>query len=93
MKLYKDCGHLFPVRACRSPSVFISVEPFCLYPDTLFLQGLEAIFKVGLSLMGSHKLLIMQHEDLESIVDVIKTDLPNLGLVQMEKTVNQVTSL
>lgn len=56
----------------------------------LFLQGPEVIFKVGLSLLGSHKLLIMQHDSLESIVDVIKTELPNLGLVQMEKTVNQV---
>lgn len=45
---------------------------------------------MGLSLLGSHKLLIMQHDSLESIVDVIKTELPNLGLVQMEKTVNQV---
>lgn len=59
----------------------------------LFLQGPEVIFKVGLSLLGSHKLLIMQHDSLESIVDVIKTELPNLGLVQMEKTVNQVTVL
>lgn len=59
----------------------------------LFLQGPEVIFKVGLSLLGSHKLLIMQHDSLESIVDVIKTELPNLGLVQMEKTVNQVTIL
>lgn len=56
----------------------------------LFLQGPEVIFKVGLSLLGSHKLLIVQHDSLESIVDVIKTELPNLGLVQMEKTVNQV---
>ncbi|TWW59369.1 TBC1 domain family member 1 [Takifugu flavidus] len=55
--------------------------------------GPEVIFKVGLSLLGSHKLLIMQHDSLESIVDVIKTELPNLGLVQMEKTVNQVCEM
>uniref|UniRef100_A0A674MK22 TBC1 domain family member 4 n=1 Tax=Takifugu rubripes TaxID=31033 RepID=A0A674MK22_TAKRU len=61
--------------------------------DMLFLQGPEVIFKVGLSLLGSHKLLIMQHDSLESIVDVIKTELPNLGLVQMEKTVNQVCEM
>lgn len=59
----------------------------------LFLQGPEVIFKVGLSLLGNHKLLIMQHETLESIVEVIKTELPNLGLVQMEKTVKQVIVL
>lgn len=56
----------------------------------MFLQGSEVIFKVALSLLGSHKLLILQHENLETIVDFIKSILPNLGLVQMEKTINQV---
>lgn len=59
--------------------------------DMLFLQGSEVIFKVALSLLGSHKPLILQHENLEAIVDFIKTTLPNLGLVQMEKTINQVS--
>ncbi|XP_056345733.1 TBC1 domain family member 1 isoform X7 [Oenanthe melanoleuca] len=58
--------------------------------DMLFLQGSEAIFKVALSLLGSHKPLILQHENLETIVDFIKSTLPNLGLVQMEKTISQV---
>ncbi|XP_034045075.1 TBC1 domain family member 1 isoform X2 [Thalassophryne amazonica] len=61
--------------------------------DMLFLQGSEVIFKVALSLLGSHKPLILQHESLESIVDFIKTTLPNLGLVQMEKTINQVSAM
>uniref|UniRef100_A0A671TNG6 TBC1 domain family member 1 n=1 Tax=Sparus aurata TaxID=8175 RepID=A0A671TNG6_SPAAU len=61
--------------------------------DMLFLQGSEVIFKVALSLLGSHKPLILQHESLESIVDFIKTTLPNLGLVQMEKTINQVCEM
>ncbi|XP_074128458.1 TBC1 domain family member 1 isoform X5 [Sminthopsis crassicaudata] len=58
--------------------------------DMLFLQGSEVIFKVALSLLGSHKPLILQHENLENIVEFIKNTLPNLGLVQMEKTINQV---
>ena len=58
--------------------------------DMLFLQGSEVIFKVAMSLLRSHKPLILQHDSLESIVDFIKTTLPNLGLVQMEKTINQV---
>ncbi|XP_024145206.1 TBC1 domain family member 1 isoform X3 [Oryzias melastigma] len=61
--------------------------------DMLFLQGPEVIFKVALSLLGSHKPLILQHDSLESIVDFIKTTLPNLGLVQMEKTINQVCEM
>ncbi|XP_040274927.1 TBC1 domain family member 1 isoform X2 [Bufo bufo] len=58
--------------------------------DMIYLQGSEVIFKVALSLLGSHKPLILQQENLESIVDFIKNTLPNLGLVQMEKTINQV---
>ncbi|KAM9330387.1 TBC1 domain family member 1 [Gastrophryne carolinensis] len=58
--------------------------------DMIFLQGSEVIFKVALSLLGSHKPLILQQENLESIVEFIKNTLPNLGLVQMEKTINQV---
>ncbi|XP_060546792.1 TBC1 domain family member 1 isoform X1 [Pantherophis guttatus] len=58
--------------------------------DLMFLQGPDVIFKVALSLLGSHKPLILQHENLETIVDFIKSILPNLGLVQMEKTINQV---
>lgn len=58
--------------------------------DMIFLQGSEVIFKVALSLLGSHKPLILQHENLETIVDFIKSTLPNLGLVQMEKTISQV---
>ncbi|XP_018601818.2 TBC1 domain family member 1-like isoform X1 [Scleropages formosus] len=61
--------------------------------DMLFLQGSEAIFKVALSLLGSHKPLIMQYNNLEAIVDFIKTTLPKLGLVQMEKTINQVLEM
>ncbi|XP_075715181.1 TBC1 domain family member 1 isoform X3 [Rhinoderma darwinii] len=58
--------------------------------DMIYLQGSEVIFKVALSLLGSHKPLILQQENLESIVEFIKNTLPNLGLVQMEKTINQV---
>ncbi|XP_016415540.1 TBC1 domain family member 1-like isoform X2 [Sinocyclocheilus rhinocerous] len=61
--------------------------------DILFLQGSEVIFKVALSLLGSHKPLILQQDNLESIVEFIKTTLPNLGLVQMEKTINQVSEM
>ena len=56
--------------------------------DVIFLQGSEVIFKVALSLLGYHKPLILQHENLEIIVDFIKSILPNLGLVQMLKTIS-----
>uniref|UniRef100_A0A8C6QZH2 TBC1 domain family, member 1 n=1 Tax=Nannospalax galili TaxID=1026970 RepID=A0A8C6QZH2_NANGA len=65
-------------------------RPDMIILQMIFLQGLEVIFKVALSLLGSHKPLILQHENLETIVDFIKNTLPNLGLVQMEKTISQV---
>ncbi|XP_070362149.1 TBC1 domain family member 1 isoform X7 [Equus asinus] len=68
----------------------LAEEPHACIPDMIFLQGSEVMFKVALSLLGSHKPLILQHENLETIVDFIKNTLPNLGLVQMEKTINQV---
>ena len=45
---------------------------------------------MALSLLGYHKPLILQHENLETIADFIKSTLPNLGLVQMLKTISQV---
>ncbi|XP_078457341.1 TBC1 domain family member 1 isoform X1 [Lampetra planeri] len=62
--------------------------------DLVFLQGPEVVFKVALALLGSHDALLMQTCDsFESIVEFLKSTLPNLGLVQMEKTINQVLSL
>ncbi|KAB0365280.1 hypothetical protein FD754_009436 [Muntiacus muntjak] len=49
----------------------------------------RVIFKVALSLLGYHKPLILQQENLETIVDSIKSTLLNLGLVQMLKTISQ----
>uniref|UniRef100_A0A8C9L8N0 TBC1 domain family member 1 n=1 Tax=Pavo cristatus TaxID=9049 RepID=A0A8C9L8N0_PAVCR len=76
---------------CLMGLLMCSVFSF-VFTDMLFLQGSEAIFKVALSLLGSHKPLILQHENLETIVDFIKNTLPNLGLVQMEKTISQVAN-
>ena len=59
----------------------------------IFLQGSEVIFKVALSLLGYHKPLILQHENLETIADFIKSTLPNLGLVQMLKTISHVLEM
>uniref|UniRef100_A0A4W3I2K4 TBC1 domain family member 4 n=1 Tax=Callorhinchus milii TaxID=7868 RepID=A0A4W3I2K4_CALMI len=58
--------------------------------DIMFLQGTEVIFKAALSLLSSHKELIMQCDSFESIVDFIKSTIPNLSHTQMEKTIVQV---
>ncbi|XP_060681878.1 TBC1 domain family member 4 isoform X2 [Hemiscyllium ocellatum] len=58
--------------------------------DIMFLQGTEVIFKVALSLMSSHEALILQCDSFETIVDFIKSTIPNLSHTQMEKTIVQV---
>ena len=45
---------------------------------------------MALSLLGCHKPLILQQENLETIADSTKSTLLNLGLVQMLKTLSQV---
>lgn len=57
--------------------------------DLIFYQGIDAIFKVCLILLGDHKELIMHCESFENIVEFLKTTLPGMGLVQMERIINQ----
>ncbi|XP_048388340.1 TBC1 domain family member 4 isoform X2 [Stegostoma tigrinum] len=58
--------------------------------DIMFLQGTDVIFKVALSLLSSHEALILQCDSFETIVDFIKSTIPNLSHTQMEKTIVQV---
>ena len=51
------------------------------------------IFKVSLVLLGNHRELIMQCDSFESIVEFIKTTLPEMGMIQMERVINQVFKL
>lgn len=58
--------------------------------DLIFLQGTEVIYKVALILLGNHKELIMQCNSFETIVEFLKTTLPEMGIIQMERIINQV---
>ena len=58
--------------------------------DLIFVQGMEVIFKVALVLLGNHKELIMQCDSFETIVEFLKTTLPEMGIIQMERVINQV---
>ena len=55
------------------------------------LQGLDAVFKVALVLLGNHKELIKQCGSFEDIVEFLKTTLPSMGIIQMERIINQVS--
>ncbi|XP_021114329.1 TBC1 domain family member 4 isoform X3 [Heterocephalus glaber] len=58
--------------------------------DIIFLQGTEVIFKVALSLLSSQETLIMQCENFESIVEFLKSRLPDMNTSEMEKIITQV---
>uniref|UniRef100_W5N029 TBC1 domain family member 4 n=1 Tax=Lepisosteus oculatus TaxID=7918 RepID=W5N029_LEPOC len=61
--------------------------------DLIFLQGTEVIFKVALYLLSSHESRIMECDSFETIVDFLKSTIPNLTLAQMEKTISQVLEM
>lgn len=65
---------------------------FFLLPDFVFAQGTEVIFKVALCLLSSHEGEIVECDTFESIVDYLKTTLPNLNQTQMEQTIAKVQS-
>lgn len=61
--------------------------------DLLLIQGVEILLKVALVLLGNHKELILQCDSFETIVEFIKTTLPEMGVIQMERVINQVFEL
>ncbi|KAM6986739.1 TBC1 domain family member 4 isoform 2-T2 [Aplochiton taeniatus] len=61
--------------------------------DILFVQGTEVIFKVALCLLSSHKGEIVECDSFETIVDYLKTTIPNLTRTQMEETISKVLEM
>ncbi len=61
-----------------------------MFPDLIFLQGVEVVCKVALVLLGNHKELIKQCDSFEGVVEFLKTTLPGMGIIQMERVINQV---
>ena len=62
----------------------------CVISDLIFLQGIEVVFKVALVLLGNHKELIKHCDSFELIMEFLKTTLPSMGIIQMERIINQV---
>ena len=51
---------------------------------------MEVVFKVALVLLGNHKELVKQCDSFESIMEFLKSTLPGMGIIQMERVINQV---
>uniref|UniRef100_A0A5S6K7X6 TBC1 domain family member 4 n=1 Tax=Xenopus tropicalis TaxID=8364 RepID=A0A5S6K7X6_XENTR len=58
--------------------------------DIIFLQGTEVIFKVALCLLSNSEALIMARDSFESIVDFLKSMIPEMTNETMEKIITQV---
>ena len=58
--------------------------------DMLYIEGIEAVFKVALTLLDIHKVLLLQCASFESLVEFLKTTLPELTIVQMEVVIQKV---
>jgi hypothetical protein len=61
-----------------------------LWTDLIFFQGIEVVLKVALALLGNHKELIKQCIGFESVVEFLKSTLPEMGIIQMERVINEV---
>ena len=57
----------------------------------IFVQGIDVLFKVALMLLVNHCALILQCNSFESVVDFLKTTLPEMVQVQMERVISQVS--
>jgi hypothetical protein len=67
-----------------------SAKCYIVSTDLILIQGPEVVFKVALVLLGNHKELIIQCSSFETVVEFIKTTLPEMGMIQMERVINQV---
>jgi len=63
------------------------------FSDLIFLQGIDVVLKVALALLGNHKELIKQCIGFETIVEFLKSTLPEMGIIQMERVINEVSFL
>lgn len=61
--------------------------------DLVFLQGTDIVLKVALVLLGNHKELIKQCDSFESVVEFLKTTLPEMGIIQIERIINEVFTM
>lgn len=64
-----------------------------IFLDMLFAQGLEAIFKVALNILGNHSKRLLDCENFEELIEYIKDKLPNMTYIELENIISQVCLL
>lgn len=58
--------------------------------DLLFLEGMEAIFRIALVLLRNHEEALLACDSFEQIMDYMKTTMPNVQLSQQGYIISQV---
>ncbi|KAK7068039.1 TBC1 domain member 4 [Halocaridina rubra] len=61
----------------------------CRVFDLLFLEGMEAIFRVALILLKTHEQALLACDSFEQIMDYIKTSMPNIHIDQLSTIISQ----
>lgn len=77
-------------------TLFASLFPVsfaCRVLDLLCFGGLEAVFKVAITLVSRFQNKILACESFETIVDFLKIDLPKLAVDEQESIVNDVLAM
>ncbi|XP_042241893.1 TBC1 domain family member 1-like [Homarus americanus] len=57
--------------------------------DLLFMEGMEAVFRVALVLLRTHEEALLACDSFEQIMDYMKTSMPNLHIHQMGNIISQ----
>ncbi|XP_063586704.1 TBC1 domain family member 1-like [Penaeus indicus] len=61
--------------------------------DLLFLEGMEAIFRVALVLLRTHEEALLACDSFEQIMDYMKTTMPNVQLFQQGNIMSQACEM
>ncbi|XP_064100515.1 TBC1 domain family member 1-like isoform X1 [Macrobrachium nipponense] len=61
----------------------------CRVFDLLFMEGMEAVFRVALVLLRTHEEALLACDSFEQIMDYMKTSMPNIHLEQQGHIISQ----
>ena len=62
-----------------------------MFADLLFMDGMEAVFRVALVLLRTHEEALLACDSFEQIMDYMKTSLSNLHTNQIGNIISQVS--
>ncbi|XP_053202907.1 TBC1 domain family member 4-like [Panonychus citri] len=60
--------------------------------DIIFLFGIEAIFRLSIVLLATYREAILSCTSFETIMELLKSEIPQMDAIQMERVFNQVLS-